>query len=70
MGSYQKEAEQKKEAAADAEWFAEKMALLVSELKSTPLPLRAQYLRACLSSAMDFHERCMRGVTAPKDAEL
>jgi hypothetical protein len=60
---YGKEAELKKEAAADAEWFAERMASLVNELKTTTQSLRAQFLRTSMSSAMDFHERCTRAAT-------
>jgi len=47
------------ELAADATWFGERMSGLVDELK-TAKGRRAEYLRECLTGAMNAHAYCTR----------
>lgn len=59
---YREDEESKKRAALllkDREWFAERMAGLVEELKGVSEPARAGYLRGCLNAAMRAHARAL-----------
>ena len=66
MDRYAKEADAK-ERQADADWFTERMASIVNELKIVKEPRRAEFLRGVLNAAMRQHSRCLGGTVQVSD---
>lgn len=50
---------------ADIEWFADRLAILVSELKTVKEPNRAAFIRVSAHLAMKMHAKLSGGHEAP-----